>query len=242
LRLTSPSSNIAIARLLALAVVSLGLALAAACGGSSSSSSTPTSAVSGGASASPGRGSSTPQASGAVSGTPLGPTAVAGSSTPQASGAVSGTPPGPTAVACTSAAPDAGLISQVSFGLGSSVYTVGQAIDITLLLANCGNNDAVLHFPTTQRYDFIITDPNGVEDWRSSDGKSFGQVEGTETLQPGQTATYTETWNQKDRTGTQVPAGQYKVSAFSVGCSVAARAGCQFGPIGYVQIQAPPGT
>jgi Intracellular proteinase inhibitor len=224
LRLTTPHSNIAIARLLALAVVSLGLALAAACGSSStsssSSSSTPASAVSRGASASPG----------------------SGSSTPQASGAVSGTPPGPTAVACTSAAPDAGLISQVSFGLGKSVYTVGQAIDITLLLANCGNNDAVLHFPTTQRYDFIITDPNGVEDWRSSDGKSFGQVEGTETLQPGQTATYTETWNQKDRTGTQVPAGQYKVSAFSVGCGVAARAGCQFGPIQYVQIQAAPGT
>jgi hypothetical protein len=220
LRLTSPHSNIAFARLLALAVVSLGLALAAACGGGDSSTNTPTSVVSGGASVSPG----------------------GESSTPKASGAVSGTTPGPTAVECTTAAPDAGLISLVSFGAGNGVNKMGHPIEITLLLADCSKNDDVLHFPTTQRYDFIINDPNGVEVWRSSDGKSFGQVEGTETLQPGQKATYTETWDQKDRAGNQVPAGLYKVSAFSVGCAVTARTGCQFGPIGYVQIQAAPGT
>ena len=110
------------------------------------------------------------------------------------------------------------------------------------MLADCANNDSVLHFPTAQRYDFIITDPNGVEVWRSSDGKTYGQAEGTETLHPGQTAKYTETWDQKDRSGNQVAVGQYKVSAFSVGCSVSGRSGCQFGPIEFVQIQAAPGT
>ena len=145
-------------------------------------------------------------------------------------------------MACTSVAADAGLITQANFDVANGVYTVGQPIEITLLLADCGNNDSVLHFPTAERYDFIVADPNGVEIWRSSDGKTYGQTEGTETLHQSQTKTYTETWNQKDRTGSQVAAGQYKISAFSVGCSVAARSGCQFGPVGFVQIQAAPGT
>ena len=223
LRLTSHHSKIAIARLPALAVVSLGLALAVACGGGASSTGTPTSSVSGSASASPGGGSGTPAASGT-----------------EASATVSATP-GPTAVECGSAAPDAGLISQVSFD-GGGIYTAGQPIQITLVLADCANNDSVLYFPTAQRYHFIITDSNGVEVWRSSDGKSYDQAEGTETLHRGQTATYTETWDQKDRSGNQVPAGQYKVSAFSVGCIASPRSGCQFGPVGFVQIQAAPGT
>lgn len=212
MRLKSPFFNLAITRLLPLAVVSLGLAFAAACGGDDNGTSTPTSAVSIGASVS------------------------SGSSTPQSSGAVSGTP-APTALECTSSAADAGLISQVSFSTPAGKFTAGQAIDITLILADCGDNEAVLHFPTSQRYDFIINDPNGAEVWRSSDGKSYDQVEGTETLQAGQTKLYKETWDQKDRSGNQVLEGKYKVSAFSVGCGVEARAGCQFGPVGYVEIQ-----
>ncbi len=187
----------AIARLPALAVVSLGLALAVACGGGSSSTSTPTSAVSG--------------------------------------------TPGPTAVVCAPAAPDAGLVSQVYFGAGG-IYTAGTPVKITLVLADCANNDSVLYFPTAQRYHFTVDDSNGVELWSSSDGKSYDQTVGTETLHPSQTATYTETWDQKDRSGNQVPAGKYKVSAFSVGCIATARSGCEFGPVGFIQIQAAPGT
>jgi hypothetical protein len=229
LRLTSHYSRIPIARLPALAVLSLGLALAVACGGGSSSTSTPTSAVSGSASASPGGGSGSASAS-----------SRGGSGTPQASGAVSATP-GPTAVECTPAAPDAGLVSQVYFNAGGR-FAAGTPVEITLVLADCAKNDSVLYFPTAQRYHFTVADSNGVELWSSSDGKSYDQTVGTETLHRGRTATYTETWDQKDRSGNQVPAGQYKVSAFSVGCIATPRSGCELGPVGFIQIQAAPGA
>lgn len=210
-----------IPRLPLLAVAGLGLALAAACGGDDSTSNTPT-----------GSGSST-----ATSPASIGASASPGGSsgTPQASGSGSGTP-GPTAQACANATPDAGLISQVVFGPENGPYLVGQPIDITLLLANCGDNDAVLHFPTSQRYDFVVADANGVEVWGSADGKSYEQVEGTETLAPGLEQRYTETWDQKDRSGNQVALGRYKVSAFSVGCSIEPRADCKFGPVGFIEI------
>jgi hypothetical protein len=144
-------------------------------------------------------------------------------------------------VECTSAAPDTGLVSQVYFQSGG-IFTAGAPVKITLVLADCANNDSVLYFPTAQRYHFTINDSNGAEVWSSSDGKSYDQVAGTETLHRGQTATYTETWDQKDRSGSQVLAGQYKVFAFSVGCIATPRSGCDFGPVGFIQIRAAPGA
>ena len=96
----------------------------------------------------------------------------------------------------------------------------GEPIEITLILANCANNEATLYYPTSQRYNFIVTDPGGAEVWRSSDGKSFQQVEGSDVLKPYDRITYQDTWDQRDRSGNQVPDAQYKVSAFSVGCTM----------------------
>lgn len=218
----------ALLKLLPLAVVSLGLALAAACGGDDSSSSTPTISVGGsvGVSATAG-----PSQSAGANGSPQG-----------ASGSVTPAPADPSPVECTNAPPDAGLISQVAFGGDNSIYVPGEEIDITLILANCADNNAVLHYPTSQRYGFIIADQSSVEVWRSSDGKTFEQVEGSDELAPNDRLTYSDTWDQKDRNGNQAPDGQYKVSAFSVGCSIAPRTDCQFGPIGLVQIQAATST
>lgn len=138
---------------------------------------------------------------------------------------------------CTNAPPDAGLISQEDFGGDNNTYEPGEQIDITLILANCADNNAVLYYPTSQRYNFIVTDGSSVEIWRSSEGKTFQPVEGSDVLEPNDRLTYEDTWDQKDKSGNQVLEGRYKISAFSVGCSIAPRADCQFGPIGFVEIQ-----
>jgi hypothetical protein len=165
-----------------------------------------------------------------------------GSATPSGSGAPSGSltsTPASSRVAneqCQSSAEQIGLVSQVETPKG--IFDPGEPVEITLVLADCADNDATLHFPTTQRYDFTIVDANGNEVWKSSDGKSFAQTEGTEVMTPGQTVRYTETWDQKDRDGNQAPDGVYKLSAFSVGCIAEARSGCEFGPVRNIQIGA----
>jgi hypothetical protein len=215
--------------LLPLAVVSLCLALAAACGGDDSASSTPTISV----------GGSVGVSSIAASTNTSGATQSAGASgSPQVrTASPTPAPTGPEPAECVKAAADAGLISQAAFAGLDSIYPPGEQVGITLILANCGDNTATLYYPTSQRYDFIIADANSVEVWRSSDGKTFGQVEGTDELAPNDRKTYEDTWDQKDRSGNQVPDGRYKVSAFSVGCSIAPRADCEFGPIGFIQVQ-----
>ncbi len=204
------------ARLGALVVSVLALTFFIGCGGSSGSGSTPTTSTSAGASTS---------------------ASVGVSSSVGPSGS-----PAPAATKLAECAPvDAtiGLISQVAVNGNDGLFTPGQPVDITLILANCGDNNVTLYYATTQRYNFHILDSNGSEVWSSSDGKSYEQTIGTEVLAPQTDEKFTETWDQKDRSGAQVPNGLYNVEAFSVGCSDAARSGCEFGPARLVQISEP---
>jgi hypothetical protein len=200
------------ARLIALAGAALALMALVACGGSGNNNSSTTPAASPGASSS-------------------------------ASSGASASPAGTVnkVAECATAGPTIGLVSQAAV-TGNGVYAPGQPIAVTLILANCGNNDATLYYPTTQRYNFHILDANGNELWSSADGKSYGQTEGTEAIAPQTEEKFTETWDQKDRNGAQVADGIYKVEAFSVGCAVAARSGCEFGPVRFVQIRATTAT
>jgi hypothetical protein len=129
-----------------------------------------------------------------------------------------------------------GLISSLIFNKDTGVYDVGDPVAMTLEVTNCSAIDAKLVYPTSQRYVFIVGDSGGNDMWRSSDHKVFEQTQGTETVASGQSVEYTETWDQKDRNGSQVPDGQYKVSAFSVGCIDTARSGCEFGPVRYISV------
>jgi hypothetical protein len=145
-------------------------------------------------------------------------------------------PAGSGSAICTAQAAQKGLITTQKFGGTDGVYDPGEKIEMTLTIVNCGDNEATLHFPSAKRYEFVIRDANGAEAWRSSDGKTFDQAEDTQVIQQDETIVYTESWDQKDRDGNQVPDGTYKVSTFSVGCIEVARSDCQFGPIGFVQI------
>jgi len=114
-------------------------------------------------------------------------------------------------------------------------YEQGEGVEITLTIANCGDNDIVLNFDTTQRYLFIAEDKDGNEVWKSADGQTYDEEEGQETIPPNETVIYEETWDQQDSGGEQVPDGVYKISAFSIGCT-ADQTDCRFGPVRQVQI------
>ena len=137
---------------------------------------------------------------------------------------------------CSEGDAQRGLLSELSFG-ADGVFDSGEEVEMTMTLINCGDNDVSLTFPTAQRYIVSITsDPSGVEVWNSADGKSFNQVESTEDIPPGETVVYTETWDQADSGGEQVPDGRYKVSFLSTGCGVPESTECRFGPIKFIQI------
>ena len=69
------------------------------------------------------------------------------------------------------------LASKLSYG--------GGDFDAYLAIVNQSLHDLVLHFSTTQRFDFALRTPNGAEYWRWSTGQTFSPTEGGITVKPG---------------------------------------------------------
>jgi hypothetical protein len=201
--------------LLSAAAVAL-LILTGACGGDDSSNAT--GSPTGSAAASP-SGSEA-----ALSPTPEGETPAPEQRTP--------TPTlGPSFVpGCTAV----GLTSELD--VGPALFPLGQPIPIAMTLKNCGDNIVHLFYPSSQRYEFYAQNDSGLEVWRWATNQVFDQAKGEEQIAVGQSVVYKETWDQLDTKRKQVPAGRYKIFAFSVGCSDAASSNCTFGPVGYVDI------
>lgn len=128
-----------------------------------------------------------------------------------------------------------GLTSELNLGAGQ--FAQGEPILIAMTLKNCGDNVVHLYYPNGERYDFFAQDESGVEVWRWSDGKTFEQSLGELQMAVGETAVYTESWDQRDSKGKQVPPGRYKIFAFSVGCVEPTASNCTFGPVGLVDIK-----
>ena len=163
------------------------------------------------------------------------PTDGGGASSP--SGTLISTPAGTEGApaVCTQEDAQRGTITTLDFNDETGTYDPGDEIEITLTIANCGDNDITLSYPTTQRYVMTALDPQGNEVWSSADDQVFAQVEGEEVIPPNKTIIYRETWDQNNSGGEQVPDAQYKISAFSIGCS-SGQTDCHFGPVRFVQI------
>jgi hypothetical protein len=146
---------------------------------------------------------------------------------------------------CTGENAQKGTITTLDFNrqIGAT-YAQGEDIEITFTIINSGDNDINLQFDTSQRYEIFAEDEAGNQVWSSADDDSFEDVEGTQTIQPNETVVYNETWDQTGREGQQVPAGVYKISAFSIGCVPGhdpdSGGKCQFGPIRRIQIAEAP--
>jgi len=80
-----------------------------------------------------------------------------------------------------------------------------EGVDLALTVTNEGDDPVTLRFRTGQRADFaayegVDAEPGDAEPgdddpvWRHGEGRVFTQALGTETLGPGESATYEGTW------------------------------------------------
>lgn len=137
---------------------------------------------------------------------------------------------------CDLAATAVGLISKLELGAEGQVAT-GQPVEGTLAVINCGDNDATLHYSTSQRSFMVVSDEADQEIWRSDQDEVFEQATGQVVIEPGGLETYSATWDQTNTAGEQVPPGTYKATYFSLGCGQeGAGTDCRFADIDFLQI------
>lgn len=103
-------------------------------------------------------------------------------------------------------------------GLGSSmnVRVVEDTVVLEIHVTNTTSSPISLEFTSTQRYDFEIATPAGEGLWRWSADRSFAQVMEQETLQPGETRRYSETWVGAGREGDFIATGWVVSSNYPV--------------------------
>jgi hypothetical protein len=87
-----------------------------------------------------------------------------------------------------------------SVGVEVSDSTARMVLHVT----NPSNRPITLEFSSGQRYDFAVRTPEGLDLWRWSADRMFTQALGTETIAPGATLQFTESWNFGERTGSYV--------------------------------------
>jgi len=75
--------------------------------------------------------------------------------------------------------------------------TVRDDVHFELGVTNAGLDPVELTFPDACAADFAVR-ADGSERWRFSEGQMFAQVLRTETLEPGEEATFSATWEEPD--------------------------------------------
>ena len=90
--------------------------------------------------------------------------------------------------------------------------SIGETTTLTLTATNTGEIPYVLTFTTSQRHDFVVRAVSGREVWRWSHHREFLQVVSREQIGPGETWTFTQTWDLRDNEGEFLPAGDYMLT------------------------------
>ncbi|MCM3595268.1 BsuPI-related putative proteinase inhibitor [Metabacillus idriensis] len=89
-------------------------------------------------------------------------------------------------------------------------------VQINMTVKNHTDKEKNFEFSSGQKYEIIITDPNGAEVYKYSKGRMFTQALQYLTLPPGESQTYQETWDMKSA-GTELETGEYTVNVMFAG-------------------------
>jgi len=89
-------------------------------------------------------------------------------------------------------------------------YSSGEEVSIQLRVENNSDELESLIFPTSQRYDIIIS-RDGKEVWRWAYEKVFAMVITVLKIKPGEALSFKERWEQKDNKGNPSVPGTYSV-------------------------------
>ena len=82
----------------------------------------------------------------------------------------------------------------VGFTTDKLIYRVGTTITVKYTLTNLTDKPRVLTFPTTQQYDWTVTDAEGNLVYRWSDGRAFAQVVTQLTIPVGTSDGFESSW------------------------------------------------
>ncbi len=96
---------------------------------------------------------------------------------------------------------------------GREARGIGQSEFVRLGLTVLNRSDRPRSFtlPTSQSYDFVVVAGAGREVWRWSTGRMFAQMLTEVTLAPGESKTFSETWDQLCDDGRPAPVGAYRL-------------------------------
>lgn len=91
-------------------------------------------------------------------------------------------------------------------------YALGEKIEMSIVFTNTSSEAMSSYYPSSQRFDFVVTDAQSREVWRWSYRKMFLMVIEPFKLNTGEKLRFSYIWDQKDNSGENVPAGEYYVT------------------------------
>lgn len=106
--------------------------------------------------------------------------------------------------------------SAVKLASSVEVEVGANTVRLVLHVTNPSNQPVTLEFASGQRYDFVVRTAAGEEVWRWSADQMFTQALGSQTINPGATVDFTETWNHGGRTGSFEAVASLKATNLSV--------------------------
>ena len=91
-------------------------------------------------------------------------------------------------------------------------YLKGEPVQISMEVTNKSDKTISAYYPSSQKYDFIVSDKDGTEVWRWSHNKMFLMEVIPFKLNAEGKLRFKCVWNQKDNSGENVPAGESYVT------------------------------
>jgi hypothetical protein len=151
--------------------------------------------------------------------------------------------PSPTGVPTPAASPTPRFPFEGPIGIDLTTFGsfFEQGKPIQLAIAVAVRDAMTLYYRTSQRYDLTVVDSEGEEVWRWSRDRTFAQVTEEVPLSANGMLSFTETWDQRDNDGQQVPLGNYRIVAESSHCDANYESCGQLTTSATIQIRAPQG-
>jgi hypothetical protein len=94
------------------------------------------------------------------------------------------------------------------------VEVAANTVRMVLHVTNPTNQPVTLEFSNAQRYDFAVRSADGQEIWRWSKDMGFAAALGSQTIAPGATLQFTETWRPGNRSGSFVAVAELTASNY----------------------------
>jgi len=121
------------------------------------------------------------------------------------------------------------LVLKNTAGKESIEFRGRKPITFAVTIRNRSNAVRTLTLPSSQTHDCIVFSGKNQEVWRWSADRRFAQVITELSLAPGESRSFTSTWNLTDRKGAPLPPGDYRV----VGLVPGRAPGLRSGPVAF---------